>query len=276
MGRLKISIPISKLHELYLVKKWSPERIATRYNCTRVTVRSRLVEAGISLKTKSAAQSKYPKRDFNGSEAAKAYMLGFKYGDLNAYMPRGKSEIVVVRCHTTHQAQEELFKKIFNRYGAVTISRNSRSAHLNCYLNRSFAFLLGKYPPIIRSWLSSSETLLWPFAAGYIDAEGTFGLNQGKGRFKIDAYDRPILRDLHHFFLRAGIRSKIRVIARKGENDYGWIWKQDVWRVSVNEAASLELLIHLLTPFLLHKKRVSDARKVTKNILKRRHHGTIR
>lgn len=275
MGRAKILIPKSQLERLYVDKKWSPAKIAARNNCTASTVRNRLIETGIPLKTKSAAQTKYAKRDFNGSDTDKAYMLGFKYGDLNAYIPRGRSETVVVRCHTTQEVQERLFKRLFGQYGKITSSRNSRSVHMNCYLNQSFSFLLGKYPPSMRRWLSSNETLLWAFAAGYVDAEGTFGLNQGKGRFKIDAYDRLILADVHSLFLRAGIRSKFRIINRKGENDYGWLWKEDVWRVSVNEAKSLELLIEHLTPFLLHRKRILDARIVSKNILQRRKHGTI-
>lgn len=276
MARAKIPIEKKKLELLYLKKNLSPAKIATRYGCTAITVRNRLIEAGVPLKTKSAAQNRYPKRDFSGSNVEKAYMLGFRYGDLNVYVPKGASETVVVRCHTTHAVQEILFQRIFSRYGTITISRNVRSAHLNCYLNNSFAFLLGKYPSSIRNWLFKDQQLLWAFAAGYIDAEGTFGLNQGRGRFKIDAYDATILADLHKLFLQAGIRSKSRVIARKGHNDYGWTWKQNVWRVSVNEAASLELLISRLKPFLLHRRRVSDARKVIQNILQRRKNGTIR
>lgn len=147
---------------------------------------------------------------------------------------------------------------------------------MNCYLNNSFSFLLGKYPSEIRHWLSRDEKLLWAFAAGYIDAEGTFGLNQGKGRFKIDAYDYAILVDLQAFFLRNGVDAKFHIIAHKGNNDYGWVWKQDVWRISVNRAQSLEFLIDSLKPFLLHEKRISDARIVLKNIQQRRKNGTIR
>ena len=203
-------------------------------------------------------------------------MLGFRYGDLNVYVPPGASETVVVRCHTTQAVQSRLFEKILKRYGTITVSRNARSMHLNCYLNNSFRFLIGKYPREMRELVRSDDNVFWAFAAGYIDAEGTFGLNQGRGRFKIDAYDRLILADIHAFLLDHGIRSKFRVIARKGENDYGWVWKQDVWRLSVNEGGSLERLIHFLEPYLLHAKRKADARKVLKNVVQRRLNGTIR
>lgn len=128
----------------------------------------------------------------------------------------------------------------------------------------------------MRRWLQSDENRAWAFTAGYVDAEGTFGLNQGRGRFKIDAYDKDILLDIHHLFLKEGITSRSRVIARQGEDDYGWVWKQDVWRVSVNEARSLEILIECLQPYLRHGKRKRDAQIVKRNILLRRNHGSIK
>lgn len=202
-------------------------------------------------------------------------MLGFRYGDLNVYKPPGASETIVVRSHSTLSVQGDLFKSLFCRYGTITVSENARSIQMTCYLNTTFSFLLTKYPAEMRTWLSSSEVLLWAFAAGYIDAEGTFGLNQGRGRFKIDAYDYEILSDLNALLLRHGLNSKFRIIAKKGENDYGWVWKENVWRLSVNEAGSLERLIGYLKPYLLHKKRSADANMVLQNIKTRRLHGTI-
>ncbi len=275
MGRAKILIPEDELRRLYVTERLSPQKIGAQYGCDGVTVRTRLKEAGITLKSKSAAQTRYPRRSFDGSNAEKAYLLGFKYGDLNAYIPKGASETIVVRSHTTHEIQVRLFESLFEKYGKVTLSRNVRSIQTTCYLDMSFSFLLGKYPESIRRWLLSRERLLWAFTAGYIDAEGTFGLNQGRGRFKIDAYDADILADIHALFLRYGLRSKSRVIARKGENDYGWEWKEDVWRVSINEAQSLEKLVTLLLPHLRHAKRIEDAQIVLANIRKRRKNGTI-
>ena len=275
VARTKILIPKSELFRLYVTERQSPRKIGERYGCDAITVRTRLKDAGIPLKSKSAAQTRYARRSFDGSNIEKAYLLGFKYGDLNAYVPSGASETIVVRSHTTHEAQVALFTQMFAQYGKVTTSRNAKSIQSTCYLDTSFSFLLGKYPKNIRDWLLADEQLLWAFTGGYVDAEGTFGLNQGKGRFKIDAYDAEILADLHQLFLLHGLRSKSRIIARKGENDYGWEWEKDVWRVSVNEAASLEKLIALLVPHLKHRKRILDAKKVLTNIRQRRKNGTI-
>ncbi|MDQ1299469.1 MAG: hypothetical protein QG636_137 [Patescibacteria group bacterium] len=275
MGRTKILIPESDLRHLYINEKWSPAKIAIEYGCTSITVRSRLLEAGIPLKTKSAAQMRYEKYNFSGTDLEKAYMLGFRYGDLNVYQPKGASETIVVRSHSTHAVQGNLFKNLFEKYGTVTVSEGTRSTQMTCYLDTSFSFLLTKYPPEIRTWLASSDMLQWAFSAGYIDAEGTLGLNQGRGRFKVDAYDYTILSDIHALFLRHGLNSKFRIIARKGEDDYGWEWKEDLWRISVNEAGSLEKLINYLEPWLQHEKRRADANMVLQNIRTRRLHGTI-
>ena len=264
------------MRELYLVKNWTPRKIGLRFNCDGVTVRNRLKELKIPFKTKSSAQTKYPRYDFDGTEAERAYMLGFRYGDLNVYKPKGKSETIVVRCHTTHVVQEDLFKKIFSQYGTITVSRNSRSMHMNCYLNSSFDFLLQKYNDLERTWLSKSKNRMWAFIAGYIDAEGTFGIYEGRGRFKVDAYDVLILKDTHTFLVHNGIRSIMRIIVRKGQPGNGSYWNNDVWRINVNESNSLAVLITNLLPFLTHKKRVQDAHAVLKNVLKRQANGTTK
>ncbi len=276
MGRQKIKISEASLRELYLTKNWTPRRIGLQFKCNGITIRNRLKELGIPFKTKSSAQTRYIRNNFNGTELERAYMLGFRYGDLNVYQPKGRSETVVVRCHTTHVVQEDLFKKIFFKYGTITVSRNVRSIHMNCYLNFSFSFLLQKYNNVERIWLRKNPNRMWAFIAGYIDAEGTFGIYEGRGRFKLDAYDVLILRDTHTFLVRKRIRSIMRIVVRKGQPGNGSYWNNDVWRINVNEANSLILFITNLLPFLMHRKRVRDAQGVLKNVLKRQANGTIK
>jgi len=276
VGRQKIQISEASLRELYLVKNWTPRKIGLQFKCDGITVRNRLKELKILFKTKSSAQTRYARHDFDGTEAERAYILGFRYGDLNVYKPKGKSETLVVRCHTTHTVQEDLFKKLFSRYGTITVSRNSRSMHMNCYLNFSFNFLLQKYNDLERAWLKKCSNRMWAFIAGYIDAEGTFGIYEGRGRFKIDAYDVLILKDMHDFLVHNGIRSIMRIVVRKGQPGNGSYWNNDVWRVNVNEVNSLAAFVTKLLPFLMHKKRVQDARAVLKNVLKRQLNGTIK
>lgn len=147
---------------------------------------------------------------------------------------------------------------------------------MNCYLNSSFSFLLPKYNIQEREWLLQDNERIWAFVAGYIDAEGTFGIYEKRGRFKMDAYDVLILKDIHTFLVRNGIRSIMRVVVRKGQPGNGSYWNNDVWRVNVNELNSLTMFITNLLPFLMHKKRVRDAQAALKNVLERKLNGTIK
>lgn len=272
---MKKNIPVEELSNLYIHKKWSQQKIADKYSCSVTTIHNRLREGGIPFRSKSAAQNKYPKFDFNGTDVEKAYILGFRYGDLNVYQPTGASETIVVRSHSTHEVQCTLFRSLFDKYGHITRSQKENRIQLTCYLNNSFSFLLTKFPENIQKWIRLREDVGWAFAAGYIDAEGTFGLNQKKGRFKVDSYDYKILEAIHNLLIKWGVNSKFYKIANKGDNDYGWVWKEDLWRISVNEANSLETLISYLLPYVRHEKRKNDANMVLQNIRTRRLNGTI-
>src|SRR3989338_7359548 len=105
MGRQKILIPKKVLTNLYWKKNYSPEKISVQYSCTPITVRNRLKELSIPLKTAAFARTRSLRKDFSGDDATKAYILGFRLGDLNVYSPSEVSETVVVRCHSTVQEQ---------------------------------------------------------------------------------------------------------------------------------------------------------------------------
>lgn len=279
MGRKKIVILKEVLSDLYHSKRYSPARIGRIYNCDGVTVRSRLKELHIPLRTPSQARTRYKRVDFDGSDDEKAYIIGFRTGDLNVYVPRGASETVIVRCHTTVKVQNDLFVKLFEKYGKVTVSvaQNGRNMNANCYLNKSFSFLLPKYNDTTRVWLSKDDLRMRAFVAGYIDAEGSFRMNQGKARFKIDSYDIEVLRDTNIFLNALKITTKFRPIGRRGDsNGQGGLWKHDLWRLTINEASSLEKCIRELLPYLRHKNRIHDAKESLRNIKQRRHNGTIK
>lgn len=274
MGRSKILIPKDELSRLYWEKKYSPRRIGKKYNCDAATVRARLKESGILLKSRSVARSRYAKRDFDGTDIERAYMLGFRLGDLNVYKPKYKNtEIIVVRCHSTIPAQIKVFASLFNKYGRVTrsITANGRNIHVNCYLNNTFSFLLPKYNQDTRTWLNGASEHWWAFIAGYVDAEGSFRLNQSRARFALTAYDVDILNDVYAFLVANGIDARYRLIARQGQySAANGLWNKDLWRLNVNGAATLKGFIEQLMPYLRHNDRVRDAQAMLANIQTRR------
>lgn len=263
------------LEKLYIEKRLSPYKIAPLVGCNFGTVSNRIKEYGIPLRSKSQAQMKYEKRDFSGNATDAAYLLGFRRGDLNVYIPKAKhSEILVVRCHTTDLVQVRLMKEIFRDYSHVQISKSSYGYNINCYLNHSFSFLMPK--DRVETFIRKDNKCAAAFIAGYIDAEGNFILNQGRARFKLDSYDLKILRWIYNWFRRNGICSILRQIAKKGDpQGKGMIYNQDLWRININEARSLKKTIYLLLPYLKHERRLRQAKLMLRNIDKRLSYGTI-
>lgn len=276
MSRRKIVLPKKTLYILYQIKNKSPSYIGKIFNCSFSTVTNRIQEYRIPIKSKSSAQTRYKKFNFSGKLTEKAYLIGFRIGDMNVYKTSPVAETIVVRTHTTSKDQLHLIKNLFRKYGRVTISKAKRGdMNINCFLNESFSFLLPKNDNI-EPWIKRSKRLFSGFIGGYIDAEGNFTLNQGKARFKIDSYDQNILHQIHRWLLRRGINSKLRLIGKKGQlRPEGYYFNSDLWRLNVNDAQSLFKFINIIKPFVKHKKRNKDMQKTLKNIEIRKRRGTI-
>ncbi len=279
MGRIKIELSQKKLYTLYHAKNKSPYAIGKLLGCSFKTITNRLQEYGIPLKSPSFARMKYKKYDFSGNLTEKAYLIGFRLGDLAVSKTTPFAETVVVRLHTTHDVQIDLFKKLFKKYGKVVSykSPTNPSTNVNAYLNRSFEFLLSKHD-LVEDWIIKNEKYFRSFAAGYIDAEGTFGIYQGRARFKIDSYDKEILSQIHMWLDRNKIPNKFFRVAQKGDYvKYGnYNFKKDVWRINVNEANSIVKFINLISLYIRHKKRRKDIEKNLRNISQRKLKGTIK
>ncbi|MBI4029465.1 MAG: hypothetical protein HY376_03810 [Candidatus Blackburnbacteria bacterium] len=270
-----IDIPKDKLNEYYWEKGLSQIKIAKIFNCDPMTVGNRIRQYNISKKTNSEARMHYKKDDFDGNLASKAYLIGFRLGDLNVYQTSKKSSLVVARCNTTHKVQVELIANLFSLYGKVTVSPGTYSTNVNCYLNKSFKFLLPKYITL-PAWLSRSKRASASFIAGYVDAEGNFLLNQSRARFKIDSYDEEILLWIFYWLTSKKINAKFRQIAKRGQSrTNGMRFNKDLWRLNVNSASSLLRFIEFIEPFCKHKTRVHDMLLCKNNILERLAKGTI-
>lgn len=275
MGRAKITIPKNELLKLYIKGNQSPYSIARLYGCSFSTITNRIREHGIPFKSHSVARIKYKKQKFRGGDREKAYMIGFRLGDLNVYSRSQHSEVIVVRTHTTKLDQVNVMKRLFAKYGRVTISQSRHhSFHVNCFLDSSFSFLLPK-EDIVRAWIKEESTFS-AFVAGYTDAEGSFGINQGKARFKIDSYDYGILLRIHGWLLDRGIPNKFWRIGRKGELNFArYRWSRDLWRLNINEAHAINKFCSLMIPYLRHRKRIYDMERAVRNIQNRIRNKTV-
>lgn len=278
MANTRLNIDSQNLKELYLNKNLSTYKIGKILNCSASSITNRLIEFKIPIKSAALSRMKYKKLDFDGNDAEKAYMIGFRIGDLNVYRVSENSETIVVRCHTTQQEQVNVISALFSKFGRVDDSvRPNGHYYMNSFLNNSFKFLFPK-DKSAWAWVQKPATR-FAFIAGYTDAEGNFIINQGRARFKIDSYDKDVLDTIAQWLNDSNISYKMRLIFKKGDKQkiYGkmGIYHGDLWRLNINYADSLEKFILRTMPYLKHSRRIDQAKICLKNIQARKQNGYI-
>lgn len=260
---------------MYWDEHKSSIEIGKFFHCHPMTIRNRIRELGIVKKSASIARVKYQSSNFTGNAAQKAYLIGFRLGDLSVNKTSNRSDVIIVRCHTTQMIQVNLIKQLFTSYGHVTVSNGKYGHNVNCYVNGTFDFLLPK-KDFVPKEIEQTDACIWSFIAGYVDAEGSFGINQGRARFKIDSYDMQILAWIQSKFEQFSIRGKFRLIAKENQPQYHiGIFHKDLWRLEINEAQSLYRFICLIKLYLQHKKRKADINMCLDNLMKRQENGSI-
>ena len=269
-GRARVEISKQELEELYIGQKLSLRQIAERYCCNHSTIRNKLDEYRLNRRTYAEANLIYPKRNFEGDLSDRAYLVGFRLGDLHVTTLGDTGQTIVVECATTKQEQLDLIADLFGSYGHVFIGNQKQRGDIGiaCYLNMSFAFLLSK-EDAAPEWVQVNSKAAIAFVAGYIDAEGSFFVvKDGSARFAISSYDGGIISWLYQWMSEVGVRCpQPRLVGRKGTiRPNGAIYRKNLWTLSVNRKDSLFRLIELLEPHLKHPKRCRDMEQVRLNI----------
>lgn len=271
----KIFISKSKLKYYYIHKKLSTHKIAKIYNCDDFTIFKKLRAYEVKIRTKSEAISKYKKYNFNNNIKEKAYMIGFRLGDL--YVER-IYHLIIIRCSSTYQEQIKLIKNLFIKYGHIRINKTNRLSgerniiNICCHLNESFEFLLPKIDEI-PGWIRQSRRLFLPFLAGYTDAEGWIGFYNGKygkrPKFQIATYDKNILKQIWANLQKLKIVCpEVRLVRAKSKE---YRQNKDCWRLDISRHESLLKVLNLLEPYIKHLRKRSSIKKVKLNITQRLH-----
>jgi len=263
--RKKNLLLISKenLKKLYTDQNLSCSTIAEKFNCNAVTIFNRLKKYNIKTRNYSLASTKYPKRTFNGDNKLKAYMIGFRLGDLNIKAKNPKWTIIL-KSNTTRKEQVDLIRQVYGKYGHFNLKEYTGVYHIFCNLDKSFNFLLKKEDKI-EEWIFTNKELFLSFLGGYSDAEGNFGIYSNRARFRVGSYDKQILKQIAERLNSFGIITKFNLESRAIPDKQN----KDFYRVSINEKASLLKFIQLIRPFIKHKKRYNDLLNCKKNILER-------
>lgn len=276
--RKPLKISKSLLKNLYIQQKLSESQIAKKLNCGRTAINKRIHLYGIKPRSLSETSLKYPKYNFSRNLTEKAYLIGFRLGDLNVRRVR---LLIRIACSTTIPEQVQLIKALFSKYGYVytkksRILNNKQVIDIQCLLNESFNFLLPKNDKI-EKWILLSNKFFFAFLAGYIDAEGYIFVrfykhcNAPIAGLEIQSYDKNILHQIWKKLKSLKIRCPKPFISKpKGyTSKKGTTSKQDSWRLSVNRKNDLFSLLTYIKPYIKHKKKKQALQKAENNLISR-------
>lgn len=253
-----------KLHNLYINKKLPVLEIAKKLNSNRTTIFENLKKFNIPTKSLSEANTLYPKKKFEGNRELKAYMIGFRIGDLKV-KAINKDSTIFISSNTTKEEQFNLIKKIYGKYGHFKSKKYGNIDHIYCNLDKSFNFLIKKEDNIER-WILKDNKLFLAFLGGFIDAEGSFGVYQNRARFRVGSYEKNIIFQIKERLNSMGILTKFTLESKANKKRKQ---NQDFYRATINEKNSLLKFIQLTKSHIKHKKRYKDSIKCEKNILER-------
>lgn len=118
----RIHVTKEELEHWYFDLGMTSIEIADRLGCGDRHVREIMAQLGVRLRDKSDAAINYPCRPFSGDSTEKAYMIGFRLGDLNVRKDLETSKRIQVTSSSTVPAQVDLICNLFATYGHVNFS----------------------------------------------------------------------------------------------------------------------------------------------------------
>lgn len=264
-SRLKIFFTKEQLQDWYLNKKMSTWKIEKEFHISRGTVHRKLKEWNIP--SRDIAESHISnKRSFSGSLYEKAYLIGFRIGDLHIRLLGKKSRILQVRTGTTVVEQAELFEKLFSPYCKVWKKETSNGKiNLQAGLDLSFSFLLEKNEP---NWVFEKQGLFFSFLAGFVDAEGCIKLSNKRAYFSLGNMSKKILQKIKKYLAIYKVNSPKIVTSDHtkyvGKDGYGHNGKYYI--LPINRKKDLLYILKKLLKFSKHGNKIKDMRLAIENI----------
>ncbi len=259
------SVSKTELNKLYNAGL-SLKTIGLRLGITPSAIYRKMVLFHLPRRSPWDTNTIHPRNNFSDNALEKAYLIGFRIGDLNV-VKKSNASSVKVKSNTTHVVQVRLMKSLFSQYGPVWVSSpesRKKVYHFTAHLNSSFNFLVPK-PTIIPRWIFRSQIYFWVFLAGYIDAEGTIKIYAQRARLRIGSYDTIILGQIHQKLSSLQIKNSFRLETKTGYNKQNG----NFYRVDIMDRFALNQCLLKLLPYLKHQKRRLDAHTALQNVVAR-------
>ena len=269
-GGDRVKITKKELQNLYFNKKFSTWKIEKETGIPRGTIHRKLKEFGLNTRDRADSHIIYPRKDFSGNLIEKAYLVGFRIGDLGVRKIYPNSKTICVASGSTIQEQINLIEKLFKNYGHIWIGKKTKDGKINIqiFLNESFNFLLGKEFP---KWVQNKKELFFSFLAGFTDAEGHIGISKNMAYYSLGNYDSKILSIIHKNLNKFGINcNALYEDHRLGQrNNQGYQYNSNYWTLRINDKKKLLKFIKAISPFLKHENKVKALNMAFINIEER-------
>lgn len=259
-----------KLRRLYIEEKLSTRDIAEKLDTGRSTVYRKLKEYNISTRDISESHIKYDRKSFSGDPVEKYYLIGFTIGDLRVRKVGEKSKTIKVDCGSTRKEQIDLFKELFDGYGRIWEGGpyEDGSRHIEAFLDESFEFLLNARAKLGK--LPENRDRFLAFLAGFIDAEGSFFVTQGKAKFALGNYERDLLEKVRQRLEELDVKpTQIYLNEERYEIEDQYERNDDYKLFQINRKDSLLKTIELISPYVKHEGKKNQINKVKQNISSR-------
>ena len=253
----RIRVTKEELEYWYYELGMTSIEIAEQLGCSDRYLRQIMDDLGLTLRNKSHAAMDYACRAFSGDSVEKAYLIGFRTGDLNVRKDLETSQRICVRSSTTRKEQIDLIVSLFEQYGHINARRGSiGETQIECRLDTSIAFLLEK-PEDVPGWIQQDDSCFWAFAAGYTDAEGYINTrrngNHEQAIIEIASCDAGVLQGLSSGFNERGVTCSLYLRQRGGTiNKRGQPMNRDFYRLTIVREASVDLFFTGVNSYLRH------------------------
>ncbi len=272
-GTIPPKISDQTLRCLYLQKRMSSRKISKIYKCSYSYIDTRVKLLNIPRRNLSTAHIVTNRKDFSNNLLEKAYLIGFRIGDLRVRKMYKNSETILIDCGSTKPNQIKLIDNLFKKYGRVWIGKpkSDGKTQIEIGVNQSFSFLLPTFP-LFPNWTLKNQKIFLNILAGFIDAEGSFFISKNKNSatFSVGNYNKLILIQIADNLKGLNLNTKLYKGVKKGYmGKDGYSHNQDYWILTIGRKSDLYKFTILILPFLKHKDRIKCAKKVIENIDKR-------
>lgn len=254
---------------LYRDQSKTLEEISTLLGISKSTARKHTARQ-IQLRPRSIPR--YPRNPFSGDEIERAYLLGYRAGDVNAFQDSALT--VTARVSTTHRSMLEMFQSSFSNYGrCMMVPRRvfltGYDWQIFAYLDNSFRFLIPRPlgPP-------SESALLYVFTAGFSDSDGCWSVWERLRRtafsFDITSKNYSLLVVLALALKKEGYHPHVYLSRKKGtvkvvkgrEGTRLITLTEDTWTVVIRRRIEVKRLARDVLPYSRHPEKIAKMKLI--------------